>query len=188
MSFDNLSNKIYENTEVNVEKINNHETEEYQIIYKKTKEGTLKPYLSQIKKEAGFISQDTILFLEENEAENNLSVNLLPDKYDLKDFIFQKKEIIRKNMKKARELNNITQKEMAEKCNLTKNHISAIERGIYDPSLECLLTYSFVLNKPISYFFQEEEAVISTEINQIFNSVNKIQQQKILDILKIFIS
>ena len=44
-----------------------------------------------------------------------------------------------KRIQEARLLRNITQDELAEKCNVTPKHISAIERGISTGSISLLL-------------------------------------------------
>lgn len=49
-------------------------------------------------------------------------------------------------LKKLREENNITQKEMAEACRLSKNYLSAMERGLHKCSARTLITYARKMN------------------------------------------
>lgn len=48
-------------------------------------------------------------------------------------------------LQRARETKGVTQKEIAEHTGLSKNHISAIERGVSKASVELLLGYCEVL-------------------------------------------
>lgn len=49
-------------------------------------------------------------------------------------------------LQKAREAKNVTQREVAEHIGLSKNHISAIERGICKASVEVMLGYCEMLD------------------------------------------
>ena len=58
-------------------------------------------------------------------------------------------------LQRAREGKNITQKEIAEYTGYSKNHISAVERGVCKASVELLLGYCALLdvepNKILDY-------------------------------------
>ena len=49
-------------------------------------------------------------------------------------------------LQRAREDKNVTQKEIAEHTGYSKNHISAVERGVCKTSVELLLGYCDVLD------------------------------------------
>lgn len=49
-------------------------------------------------------------------------------------------------LQRAREDKNVTQKEIAEHTGYSKNHISAVERGVCKASVELLLGYCEVLD------------------------------------------
>ena len=49
-------------------------------------------------------------------------------------------------LQRAREGKNITQKEIAEYTGYSKNHISAVERGVCKASIELLLGYCEIIN------------------------------------------
>ena len=49
-------------------------------------------------------------------------------------------------LQKAREDKNVTQKEIAEYTGYSKNHISAVERGVCKASVELLLGYCDLLD------------------------------------------
>ena len=50
-----------------------------------------------------------------------------------------------KRIQEARQLRNITQDQLAEKCNVTPKHISAIERGTTTGSITLLLNICYFL-------------------------------------------
>lgn len=54
-----------------------------------------------------------------------------------------------KQLKKYRRESGITQKELAEKAGVSKNHISAIERDVYNPSVKVLSVYYRFCNIPV---------------------------------------
>lgn len=58
-------------------------------------------------------------------------------------------EVLQYYRKKAK----ITQKQMAEMTGYAKNHISAVERGLYKPNGRLLLTYIKECNIPLDAFF-----------------------------------
>lgn len=49
----------------------------------------------------------------------------------------------------------ISQKVMSELTGLSKNYISAVERGLHKPSSRMLLTYIKEFNIPLETFFEE---------------------------------
>lgn len=62
-----------------------------------------------------------------------------------------------KNLKKFRKLKNISQEELALKCNLNRNFIGLIERGKRGVSLNTIEIISKILDVEIYEFFLEEE-------------------------------
>lgn len=56
------------------------------------------------------------------------------------------------NIKKARKDKRLTQKELAEKVDISRNYISDIECGRYTPSVEKLLLISTVLEIDLNIF------------------------------------
>lgn len=49
--------------------------------------------------------------------------------------------------------NEMTQKELADKVNVTRQTIAAIEKGKYSPSLELAFKIALVFNKPLEEVF-----------------------------------
>lgn len=56
------------------------------------------------------------------------------------------------NIKKARKDKRLTQKELSEKVDISRNYISDIECGRYIPSVETLLLISTVLEIDLNMF------------------------------------
>ncbi|MDN4607900.1 helix-turn-helix domain-containing protein [Sporosarcina highlanderae] len=61
---------------------------------------------------------------------------------------------IGRKVKEARLNKSFTQQQLADKCNLTKNHISKIENGQASPALATLSKIAKELNTPLSYFLE----------------------------------
>ena len=49
--------------------------------------------------------------------------------------------------------NEMTQKELADRVNVTRQTIAAIEKGKYSPSLELAFKIALVFNKPLEEVF-----------------------------------
>ncbi len=49
--------------------------------------------------------------------------------------------------------NEMTQKELADKVNVTRQTIASIEKGKYSPSLELAFKIALVFNKPLEKVF-----------------------------------
>lgn len=60
---------------------------------------------------------------------------------------------IENNLKKIREDHKMTQKELANKCGISKNAISSLEVGNCAPRLTTALSIAFVLDVPLREIF-----------------------------------
>ena len=85
----------------------------------------------------------------------------------------------------ARELKNLNQVEMVESTGLTKNHISAVERGVSKPSISMLLGYCEKLNVTPNDILGYDSDGIIPELQQKLLELDQYEQEKILDIIKI---
>lgn len=85
----------------------------------------------------------------------------------------------------ARESHNLLQTDMVEATGLSKNHISAVERGVSKPSIEMLLGYcnrmKITPNDVLGYL----EGEIIPELQQELSRMNQQQQKKVLEIIKL---
>lgn len=72
---------------------------------------------------------------------------------------------IGEKLKRLRTVNNLTQDELANRCDLTKGFISQIERNLTSPSINTLLDILEALGTDINSFFNEktEEKIVFSE-------------------------
>lgn len=72
---------------------------------------------------------------------------------------------IGEKLKRLRTVNNLTQDELAHRCDLTKGFISQIERDLTSPSINTLLDILEALGTDINSFFNEkpEEKIVFSE-------------------------
>lgn len=93
---------------------------------------------------------------------------------------------IGKLLQKAREDRKVLQSEMVEPCALTKNHISAVERGVSQASIKMLLGYCKKLNTTPNEILEfHSELNLIPELKEILSAMDKEQQQRLVDIIKL---
>ncbi|MFZ5965811.1 MAG: helix-turn-helix domain-containing protein [Bacillota bacterium] len=80
---------------------------------------------------------------------------------------------IGEKLKRLRVLNELTQDELAQRCDLTKGFISQIERDLTSPSIATLIDILEALGTDIKNFFNEEleDKIVFTE-EDIYSSEN----------------
>jgi len=71
------------------------------------------------------------------------------------------KEIIGRNLKKARELSGLSQEQLADKLGISRATLSAIENGHVAIDSSKLLLAARVLGRPVTDFFEEDEAAFA---------------------------
>lgn len=85
-----------------------------------------------------------------------------------------------------REAQQITQQEMSEFCEVSKNYLSAVERGVNKPPVKVVIGYAQKLHVSIDTLVGlTEESAIIPELQQVLSSMDEQQQQKVLQIVKI---
>ena len=91
-----------------------------------------------------------------------------------------------KRLKKNRELRKITQQEMAEACGLSKNYISAMERGVNKCNAQTLITYAKKLNMSLDELVGIEASNdIIPELKRALSEMSEDKQRKLLQIIYI---
>lgn len=81
---------------------------------------------------------------------------------------------IGEKINRLRILNELTQEELAQRCDLTKGFISKIERDITSPSIATLMDILEALGTDLKSFFNEEEdEKIVYKKDDIYESVNE---------------
>ncbi len=89
---------------------------------------------------------------------------------------------------RVRELCKVTPEEMASYCGLTRNYISAIERGINKCNANTLIKYAQKLNislDKLTGLFEEEGENIDPELKKLLIKMDYVQQQKVLEMIRI---
>ena len=85
----------------------------------------------------------------------------------------------------AREMKKVSQAEMVEKTGLTKNHISAVERGVSKPSIEMLLGYCDKLELTPNDILGYNADGIIPELRVELSKMDEAKQQKMLDMIRL---
>ncbi|HEY8390663.1 MAG TPA: helix-turn-helix transcriptional regulator [Clostridia bacterium] len=73
------------------------------------------------------------------------------------------------NIKKYRIAQKMTQKELAEKANISRSYLADVENGRYNPSIEVLRAIAQALNIPIDEFFKNNSDNNDNRITQKIN-------------------
>lgn len=103
---------------------------------------------------------------------------------DMADFFLTKEELGRR-LQECRESRGVTQQEMADYCNLSKNYISALERGLNKCNVQTLLGYCNILEISPNDLVGYPEQDILPEIKNIIASYDTKKQIGILKLLQI---
>lgn len=79
------------------------------------------------------------------------------------------------NIKKYRIAQKLTQKELAEKANISRSYLADVENGRYNPSIEVLNAIAHALNVPASEFLKNNndnnDNTIMQKINPKFKPI-----------------
>lgn len=90
-------------------------------------------------------------------------------------------------LKLARENSGLLQSDMIEETGLSKNHISAVERGVSKPSVECLLGYCDRIGVTPNDILQYEGNSVIPELVIELSKMDNSQQKRVLEIVKILL-
>lgn len=87
---------------------------------------------------------------------------------------------IGEKIRRLRILNELTQEELAQRCDLTKGFISKIERNITSPSIATLMDVLEALGTDVQNFFNEDvqDKIVFTQ-DDIYESINEDLSHKI---------
>lgn len=89
-------------------------------------------------------------------------------------------------LQQARESKKVLQSEMVEPCDLTKNHISAVERGVSQASIKMLLGYCKKLNMTPNEILEfHSELNLIPELKDMLSVMDKEQQKRLVDMIKL---
>lgn len=97
---------------------------------------------------------------------------------------------IGKRIKQARETAGITQEQLSSLLGCTPQHVSALERGVKQPSLETLVSIANLLNASSDFLLQDilkaSTSPLSDEIAMILERLSPHDQLRCLCALRAF--
>lgn len=85
----------------------------------------------------------------------------------------------------ARESHKILQVELCEATGLTKNHISAVERGVSKASIRMLLGYCERIGITPNEILGYDEIDLIPELREMLRHMDKEQQRRIVEMIKL---
>lgn len=93
--------------------------------------------------------------------------------------------VVGRMLQQARESKKVLQSELCDACGLTKNHISAVERGVSQASIKMLLGYCKKLDMSPNEILGFADDNIDERLKHILNNMSKSEQEKIIEMIKI---
>lgn len=97
---------------------------------------------------------------------------------------------IGKRIKQAREIASMTQEQLSSQLGCTPQHVSALERGVKQPSLETLVNIAILLNVSADFLLQDilkaHVSPLSNEIAIILSRLSPHDQLRCLCALRAF--
>ena len=104
----------------------------------------------------------------------------MADKIDVKAFVFGQR------LQSYREKAGITQQEMADACGLSKNYISAIERGIHKCNADTFITYGLKCSVSLDVLAGNgSSGSVLPALNNELASLDETQQSRVLDMIRL---
>lgn len=92
-----------------------------------------------------------------------------------------------RRLQECRQSRKVTQREMANACGLSKNYISAMERGINKCSAQTLITYANKLNMSLDELVGKKKSAILPELRSFLEQTDVQVQKKILDMIRLML-
>ncbi len=92
---------------------------------------------------------------------------------------------IGKLLQDARESHGVLQSELCNATGLTKNHISAVERGVSKASIRMLLGYCQKIGITPNDILGYSELNLIPELQEILVNLDTEQQKKIVEMIKL---
>lgn len=96
-----------------------------------------------------------------------------------------------KRIKTARENKGMTQEQLAEKMDLSVQHISVIERGIKAPRLETFIKLANELGVNADYFLEDllsvASKITSNELYDAMDGISEEEKQRIMQVVRVLV-
>lgn len=96
-----------------------------------------------------------------------------------------------KRIKAARENKGLTQEQLAEKLDLSVQHISVIERGVKAPRLETFIKLANELDVNADYFLEDllkvSSLIASNELYDAMDGISEKEKQRIMQVVRVLV-
>ena len=90
-----------------------------------------------------------------------------------------------KRLQECREKRHVTQLEMAAACGLSKNYISAMERGINKCSAQTLIAYASKLDMSLDEIVGTAKVPIIPALKKALEEMDEGQQEKVFQMIQL---
>ena len=100
-------------------------------------------------------------------------------------------KLIGHRIKEIRENRGYTQEQLAEKLNLSVQHISVIERGVKAPRLDTFIKIANILEINADYLLKDvlrvSSQLTSNELYDLLGQVSEKEKRRILEVVQVLI-
>lgn len=100
-------------------------------------------------------------------------------------------KLIGHRIKEIRENRGYTQEQLAEKLNLSVQHISVIERGVKAPRLDTFIKIANILEINADYLLKDvlrvSSQLTSNELYDLLGQVSEKEKRRILEVVRVLI-
>lgn len=102
------------------------------------------------------------------------------------NYVYDNKELGRR-LQDLREQHGVTQQEIADCCGLSKNHISAVERGLNGGSIKLLIAYRMLLDLSLDVLvgLERKDVVQSSRLKNHLVNMNYEKQEKLASVIDV---
>ena len=98
---------------------------------------------------------------------------------------------IGRRIKEIRESRGYTQEQVAEKLNLSVQHVSVIERGVKSPRLDTFVRIANILEINADYLLRDvlrvSSQLTSNELYKMLGQVSEKEKRRILEVVRVLI-
>ena len=98
---------------------------------------------------------------------------------------------IGRRIKEIRESRGYTQEQLAEKLNLSVQHVSVIERGVKSPRLDTFVRIANILEINADYLLRDvlhvSSQLTSNELYDMLGQVSEKEKRRILEVVRVLI-
>lgn len=97
------------------------------------------------------------------------------------------KKLIGIRIMQRRKENDLTQEQLAEQIEISKNHLSSLERGVYLPTTSVLFRICNILGETPDYYLLGKVNVETDEATKLIKSLPESSQRIVLRLLETYL-